>query len=130
MSDKSFRLNRSDRDQLQGWPDIEKPEVEQILPLIVPESEPRKQPSAERLGEIRDRASKIVDKVNTLEQALDKKCARFKVSSNQGKGSPLFQAMYRVFGERTTTVTYDHYKRALEYRQQLAEEDQKGLKQL
>jgi hypothetical protein len=129
-TDQSFRLNQSDRDQLQGWPDIEKPEVEQILPIVIPIAEEKKETSAKRLGDLRNRASEIVNKINELEQAVDEKCGRFKVSSSQGRGSPLFQAMFRVFGEKTTTVTYDHYKRALEYRQQLAEEDSEGLKQL
>jgi hypothetical protein len=128
-TNKSFRLNQSDRQQLKGWPDIQRPEPEQILPLITQDPEPKKETSAQRLKPIRDRASEIVDKISKLQQAVDDRCSRFKVFSDQGRGSPLFQAMFRVFGEKTTTVTYDHYKRALQYRQQLADEDSERLRQ-
>lgn len=125
----SFRLQTSDREKLTGWLDITRPENEQIYaPEVVPKEPPKKPTAAVRLATTKALAARIVTKIDQLKQAVDKKCARFKASSNQGVGSPLFQAMVRVFDERTTTVTYDHYKRALEYRQQLAEEDAAKLR--
>ena len=125
----SFRLSKSDRDQIAGWQGIPKPEPDQILPLAIPRDPSEEEISAAaRLANTRSQAEKVLAKISELEQAIDKKCARFKVSSDQGVGSPLFQAMVRVFNERTTTVTYSHYKRALQFRQQLAEEDADTLR--
>lgn len=129
MTELSSRLSQSDREQLTGWRDIPRPEVDQILPLVSPsEIEVKKVSATTRLTKTKSLATKVLDKISKIEQQIDKKCARFKVTSPDGRGSPLFQAMVRVFNERTTTVTYEHYKRALQYRQQLAEEDSAGLR--
>lgn len=126
---KSNKLSIPDREKLAGWDDIDKPEPDQILPLhITQELEPTEPDTNERLLSTRDLASKILAKIDDINQKIDNKCSKFKVSSPDGIGSPLFQAMVRVFNERTTTVTYDHYKRALHYRQQLAREDAERLK--
>lgn len=125
----SNRLSILDREKIAGWTDITKPEPDQILPLFITDpAEEEKLPAAKRLSKTRSLATKILSKIDELTQKIDLKCAKFKVSSDQGVGSPLFQAMVRVFQERTTTVTYNHYKRALQYRQQLAEEDATRLK--
>jgi len=120
----SNRLQTSDKEKLSGWSDVPKPEVEQLdLPVVDPSKEPVEPTATERLNNTRSRAQQILNKIDKLVQKVDQRCNRFKVSSEEVVGSPLFQAMVRVFNERTTTVTYDHYKKALEYRQQLADED-------
>ena len=128
-SDHSRILSIGDRTKILGWADIEKPEADQIYPFRVIEEKEKKEPtSTERLANTRSMASKVLSKIDEVNKKIDAKCGRFKVSSEQGVGSPLFQAMVRVFNERTTTITYDHYKRALEYRQQLAAEDAANLR--
>jgi hypothetical protein len=127
--DASYRFTEADRRKLRGWEDILKPEPDQILPLqsLVPPEE-RPPLAADRLANTRSLAAKVLAKIRELEQKIDERCDRFSASSDQGRGSPLFQAMVRVFNERTTTVTYGHYKRALLLRQKLAEEDARSLK--
>lgn len=128
-SELSYQLSNPDREKLAGWLDIQKPEPDQVLPLhATVDLEPKEPTTVERLNKTRDLAGKVLSKIEELSQRIDDKCARFKVSSDQGVGSPLFQAMVRVFNEKTTTITYDHYKRALQYRQRLAEEDAAKLK--
>jgi hypothetical protein len=125
----SNRLQTSDRLKIAGWSDIQKPEVEQLsVPIIDPDPKEVEPIASERLENTKSQAEKVLDKIAELTEEVDKRCARFKVSSNEDVGSPLFQAMVRVFNEKTTTVTYDHYKRALEIRQQLAEEDAASLR--
>ncbi len=125
----SYILSASDRNKLSGWEDIRKPEPDQIIPVVSSELIEEVEPTAsERLSKTRSLASKVVDKIDELSQKIDKKCSKFKVSSSQGVGSPLFQAMVRVFDEKTTTITYEHYKKALKYRQELAEEDSAKLR--
>ena len=124
----SFRFTESDREELAGWVGIERPELEQIYPLLTLPRGPESPRAADRLMATRDRASEVIAKIDELTQRVDGKCARFNASSDQGRGSPLFQAMVRVFNERTTTITYSHYKRALEYRQQLAAEDSRKMR--
>jgi hypothetical protein len=127
----SYRLSDSDREKISGWDDITKPEAEQLQPYIPKEIEIDVKPHpTKRLEETKSLANKVINKISSLEQKIDQKCKRFSVASDQGKGSPLFQAMYRIFGERTTTITYSHYKRAIEYRKQLAKEDTEKLKSM
>ncbi len=119
--DPSYRLTVSDQIQLSGFNDISKPEPEQVLPSgINPEQEEDKPTSAQRLSNTKSKAKKVITKIRELEQKIDKKCAKFKVTSEKTVGSDLYQAMIRVFNEKTTTITYNHYKRALDLRRQLA----------
>jgi len=127
-NDPSFRFTESDREELAGRVEVSRPEQEQIYPTFIAPKDPESPRPAERLASTRSKASEVLAKIDELTQRVDEKCARFKASSSQGKGSPLFQAMVRVFNERTTTITYNHYKRALEYRQQLAAEDSKNMR--
>ena len=130
MAEKpSYRLSDQDRQILDGFTEIDRPEPEQLFPLPALEDlQPKEPASGSRLAKTRDRASQVLDKIDELTQEVDRRCARFKVDGEQDKGSDLFKAMVRVFDQRTTTVTYDHYKRALQYREQLAKEDAANLR--
>jgi len=123
-------LTFSDKKKLIGWLDITAPEPDQIFdtsPKKVVEEEISSN-ATERLSATKSLAEKIVEKMSKLEQKIDSRCARFRVSSQDGKGSTLYQAMFRVFGEKRTDISYDHYKRALEYRNQLAKDDAERIK--
>jgi uncharacterized protein YabN with tetrapyrrole methylase and pyrophosphatase domain len=131
MTDRSNKLKSSDREKLSDWRDVEKFEPEQILPAFIKEPDIlKKQAASERLSEVRNLAEDINKKANALKQEIDKRCAHISASFDAEPGSPLFQAMIRVFNERTNTVTYEHYKRALRYREQLAKEDGEKLKKM
>jgi len=129
MSDKpSYRLTPSDQEKLRGHDEIEQVEEDQII--YVPTKPEEKEPAVgEKVKEVRQQAKNVRDRIDSLSQRVDKRCGHLKVDSGETLGSPLFQAMVRVFDERTTVVTYDHYKRALKKRQQLAEEDAGTLKE-
>jgi hypothetical protein len=127
--DVSNQLRTSDKEKIIGWGDISRPEVEQLDVLTKgPKPEVAEPTASKRLDKTKSQAQRILNRIDGLTQEIDRRCARFKVSSKEDVGSSLFQAMTRVFGERTTEITYDHYKRALEYRQQLAEEDTAKLR--
>ena len=129
MSDTpSYRLKPSDKSKIQGFEDIHQPEPEQELAPFSASSAEQEDPNSKKLKAVRSLAQDVLDKIDRLSQQVDNRCDRFSITSADEKGSPLFQAMVRVFGERTTTVTYDHYKRALGLREQLAEEDRKVLR--
>jgi hypothetical protein len=127
--DPSYRLSENDREKLLGFSEIRQPEPDQLIPTIPVDLEEVETSSEERLTKVRNKAQEMLAKVDELKQRIDERCGRFNVSSEEIKGSPLFQAMVRVFDERTTTVTYSHYKRALQYRQQLALEDAEKVKE-
>lgn len=125
----SNRLRPSDRERIDGLDVIVQPEIPQLIPPpIVPDTEPEPT-SAQRLEDIRASADNLITRINSLIEKVDSRCQGMQISSSEPAGSPLFQAMVRVFGERTTTVTYDHYKRALAIREQLAEEDSAKLRE-
>jgi hypothetical protein len=124
----SEQLSNSDKALLAGFPDIQQEEPEQIFPEPVVLIEEKKVGATQRLTNTRSFAKKILDRIKEQEQLIDRKCSRFKVATNEERGSPLFQAMVRVFEERTTTITYDHYKKAIELRARLVEEDSETLK--
>jgi len=129
MSDTpSYRLKPSDKSKIKGFEDIHQPEPDQEFLPIPPPPADQPDPNSKKLKATRSLAQKVLDKIDRLSQEVDGRCGRFSITTTDEKGSPLFQAMVRIFGERTTTITYDHYKRALGYREQLAEEDRKALK--
>jgi len=131
MSDKpSNRLSVVDRELLAGFVEITKPEPEQILPIgdSAP-PEPKVPTIKSKLPKITSLAQEVLIEIEKKKQQVDSRCANFTVSISEGVGSPLFQAMSRTFQERTTTITYDHYKRALKLRQKLADEDKEVLRQ-
>ena len=123
MSDRLSKIfKHSDREKLRGFDSIDQPEPDQIYPSL-PEPPEAKDSSQKIMKKIQEDAGKTVLKINSLIAEVDNRSSRFQVQTNAKKGSKLFQAMVRVFNEKTTTVTYDHYKRALEKRDQLAKED-------
>jgi hypothetical protein len=127
-SSVSYRLSDLDRTKLEGLDEIVRPDENLLLPHDSSTEEEIKVSSNDRLKNTKSSANKILDKIDSLSQKIDRKCGRFSVSSNEGRGSPLFQAMVRTFGERTTTITYAHYTRALEYRRLLAQEDTERMR--
>lgn len=131
MSDinRSNNLSFTDAQTLTGFTDVEYFEPPQLTPAFLPPvTEEIPETTSQRLQKTRDRADGLLKEINRLKNEVDSRCSKFKVTSSDGKGSRLFQAMVRVFGERTTTVTYDHYKRAIELRQKLVEEDADSLR--
>jgi predicted nucleic acid-binding Zn ribbon protein len=121
-------LSGTDIDKLRGWDDIVRPEPPQVIPKTIREEVETAVSQSSKNKAIRDKASKVLKRINELQQEIDKKAGKFKVTTTVPPGSPLYQAMVRVFNEKTDTVTYDHYKRALKYREQLAAEDAERLK--
>jgi len=123
-------LTFSDKKKLIGWSDITAPEPDQIFDTSLQKAPEEEVTSStiDRLSTTKSLAEKIIGEISKLEQKIDSRCARFRVSSQDGKGSTLYQAMFRIFGEKTTEISYDHYKRALEYRDQLAKEDAERIK--
>ncbi len=133
MTDQSISrpLSFLDQKTLEGLPDISYYEPDQLRPAFpeppsvtgqVPES------TADRLRSTYDRASTVSGRIERLKAKIDDRCSRFVVASQDGKGSRLYQAMNRLFGKKTTTVTYEDYRAALLLRQQLAEEDARDLR--
>ena len=127
MSDRPTRqLRWGDQETLLRKVEIPFPEEEQLLPPSLEEEEPKPSP-VEAARKAREEAISLLGRIKSLSEAIDSRCQRFSVTGSGGKGSPLFQAMVRVFNERTTTVTYSHYVRALELRAKLAAEDAREL---
>jgi len=125
-SQYSRDLTPEERRLISGRNELYREEPEQILPIPIREEEkivPKKE-----LTDIKQTAEDMKSKIKELLDKTDKRCAGLSVETQEEIGSRLFQAMVRVFGERTTTITYDHYKKALEYREQLAQEEIEVLK--
>jgi hypothetical protein len=114
-------LGQGDIGVLERFTDVPRYEPEQILPLVVPEQE-MTITATQRIDRVGEKARSLLEKIARVEGMIDERCARFKVTGDGGKGSRLFQAMVRVFNERTTTVTYSHYARAVGMRQQLLQQ--------
>jgi len=126
----SKNLSQDSIDLLRGAPEISYIEPEQIyqappLDISVPNTTINQR---DRLNDIVDSVDVLLKRISSLKSELDTRCKKFSASASGSKGSPLYQAMFRVFNEKTETVTYDHYKRALDIRKTLAEEDAKELK--
>lgn len=129
MSDETSRhLSRSDREILFENLDIAFEEREQIFQEVPPTPVDPAETARENLQNIREQAEEVLSRVEELKQKVDRKGKRFSVSTNQPRGSSLYKAMVRLFGKRTTEVTYDDYKRALEMRTQLSKEDAEILR--
>jgi len=131
MSDNpSHRLSAEDRRKLSGLGEIEKYEPPQVLPDIRPEDVIEQEPTASiRLQRTRESAVRVEDRIAELTQRVDERCSAFFADTGEEVGSPLYQAMVRVFGERTTTISYEHYRRAIEHRGELALEDEERLRE-
>lgn len=124
----SKKLDRDDRRKLSGYSDITWTEPDQIYPptlLLKPEEPPT---PAKKADSLKEEASGLLSRINALKEKIDRKCSHLQVATEEGAGSALYQAMWRVFAQRTTTITYDHYKRAIELNQKLAKEDAAELK--
>ena len=120
-------ISNEDKETLRGWENIYRPEPDQIYPVHIPETSDIKTPS-QRLKQTRVNADDLLNKINELQNKIDQRCSHLSISTSETVGSPLFQAMVRVFNKRTTNIKYEDYKRALELRQQLIEEDKQELK--
>ena len=125
-------ISPSDERLLKGFDDIVVQEQEQILPSF---GSSEKQVSEEEqniidLRDIKMRAEALLQKIKETKEEIDNRCKDLSVKVVEGEDSDddLLKAMYRVFKERTTTITYTHYKRALELREQLAKEDEMLLR--
>jgi len=123
----SKELSLNDKDIIFGFSDVEEDEVEQLFPTatLVENVKTGEDITNERLDEWQRRSNNILERIDKAIATIDKRCDRFQVASKEEVGSPLFQSMVRVFDERTTTIKYSHYKRALALRTQLAAEDSK-----
>jgi hypothetical protein len=130
--ERTRELSISDEVILRGYDDVIREEPEQLnLPFPSEESEEDKEESTFKYkSDVRQKAVDFLDQIKEMANRLDRKCAHLKVATNEEKGSDLYKAMRRVFQESTTTVTYDHYKRALAIRKQLVKEDQTRAKEL
>jgi hypothetical protein len=126
MSIPSKKLSRADQTFLSGYPDINRIEPDQVYQQAPPVIPPEMIKPSEKIEEVRGRAQQCLIEIKRLEDLIDGRCTRFSVTTE--KNSRLFQAMFRVFGEKTTTVTYNHYKKALELREQLAKEGTEKLR--
>jgi hypothetical protein len=122
-------ISLASREVLEGFLPIGRPEPEQVLPYVKHEVDKTETPEAqEKLSEIKDKCESLILRIAETKEKIDARCSRFEVQTTETKGSQLYQAMYRVFKEKTTTVTYKHYMRALELRDQLGKEDAESLR--
>lgn len=126
------QISVSDERLLQGFKDVVYEEPEQIIPVDVDQASKisKEEQNTIDLNKIRDDAGKILNKIETLRNEIDAKCKDLSVTVVEGEESDneLLKAMWRVFKQRTTTISYQHYKKALELREQLAREDEGKIK--
>jgi predicted nuclease with TOPRIM domain len=131
MSDPVVKdLSPIDEDILKGFEDPLETELEQIIPsyqVREPEVDEGEE-NVKKVNGVRDQANEVLNKIEEIKADIDERCSHLEVKTTEVAGSALAQAMWRVFREKTTTVTYDHYKKAIELREQLAREDQEGLR--
>jgi len=127
MSDDSKLLTEDEKARLYRWTELHRPEPEQVLPGRIVnnvfEEEETDLPLEEAAADLRVQSFELIEELDSICRRIDERCSRFSVASTERVGSPLFQAMARIFQERTTVVTYDHYKRALEMRERLISDE-------
>lgn len=116
-------LSGSDRSKISGFPDVSRPEPDQIIPPSTELPKPAVDAPGKRATAARDRARDLLGRMDALKEKVDKRCGHLIAKTGEPRGSALQMAMWRVFGVETSDVTYAHYKAAIEQRQQLAEED-------
>lgn len=128
-------LSPSDERILRGFEDPALEEEEQIIPPILGTAKKSEEDqNKEGLIDIKNRAAAILKRIDGLKKEIDARCENLNVNvieENEEDGdNELLQAMWRVFKEKTTVITYNHYKKALELRAQLARDDEERLKKL
>ena len=124
MADSLSRpLTQRERDILLGFSDIRYLEPDQIVPAEPLYKEEEKKSPAEKFIPIRNKAVTLSERIKALKTKVDKRCSHLIAVTGKEEGSPLFQAMWRLFQKETTDITYEDYKQAITLRQQLAEED-------
>jgi hypothetical protein len=118
-------LSLEDEKTLAGFDDPYWPEPSQIAGSAARARMDQEVPETlrKRASRLRMEAEDLIGKIDATKKKVDDRCKHLVASTGEPRGSRLFQAMWRVFGKRTTVVTYEHYKKALLLRQQLAEED-------
>jgi len=128
----SKELSARDERLLKGYDDIVHEEPDQVIPPVLSESarKEKTEKTRQKLVDIKDKAFQVLNEIEKSKSLVDERCKDLKAVTNEALGTSLAQAMYRLFGEHTTTITYEHYKRALNIRTQLAREDVKKVKEL
>lgn len=121
-------LSRGDRKDLSGYEDVVRQEPDQIYPPTLAVKLPDPPTPRDRSSLLREKAEDLIARIKAAKDEIDRRCSHLATATGEPVGSTLYQAMWRVFQERTTTITYDHYKRALELQQKLASEDAQILR--
>jgi len=123
-------LSWKERELIQGKGDLYWEEPRQILPGRVVKDPVDERPTKQRLLDLRKRAAETLDRVGAAISKLDARCSHLEVEGvDDGSSSTsLYQAMTRVFGQGSNTVTYSQYVRAIALQKQLAAEDAEVLR--
>ncbi len=126
-------LSSSDERILKGFEDPIQEEEEQIIPISIQVSvKTPEEKNVDDLKEIKNRAEVLLERISSLQKEIDSRCKDLSVTviEEESSDNDLLKAMWRVFKEKTKTVTYKHYTKALELRERLAKEDEGRLKEL
>lgn len=130
MSNVSKNISYDDQKRIDGFSDIQYPEPEQFLFSHLVDGEAPPQESQDRLKQLKERAGEVLDRINNITEKIDSRCKRFSITYPEKEGSRLWQAMFRLFGKGTNTVTYEDYIKALELREQRSKEGQAKVRAL
>lgn len=127
-------LSVSDERILQGFKDPVYEEPEQIIPVEVTGEIhlSEEEQNVVDLNGIKDKAVALLKKIDRLKNKIDSRCKDLNINivETEESDNSLLKAMWRVFKQRSTKITYAHYKKALELRAQLAKEDEERVKLL
>lgn len=132
MEPQVKNLSLQDSNIIKGFDDPYPEEPEQLIPPT-PVNPPLKTEEEEKVDELRQLKQDCLDLIADFKEMIkevDKRCAGLEVKTGESLDSSLAQSMYRTFGVRSTVITYDQYKKALELQSQLSAEDREKLRQM
>lgn len=132
MESQVKNISIQDQNILKGYDDPAPQEPEQVIPptRIDTPARTEEEDNLERLETIKDDCRQLISDFTELIGEIDSRCGGLEVKTDEEPGSSLAQAMYRVFGVRSTNITYDNYTKALELQSQLSNEDREKMRQM